>query len=53
MTGKNLIQKALGNSFWGVDMKLKNAHGKKTAWTKVEAKNASRKIRHNKTWDYE
>jgi len=38
MTGKNLIQKELGNCFWTGDMKFKNARGKKTSWTKAEAK---------------
>ena len=51
MTGKKLIEKSLGNAFWGVDMKRKNARGKKTSWTKAEAKNASRKIRHNKSFN--
>ena len=31
-------------------MKCKNARGKKTSWTKAEAKLASRKIRHNKSY---
>ena len=51
MTGKKLIEKSLGNAFWSVDMKLRNARGKKTAWTKAEAKKASRKIRRDKSWD--
>ena len=51
MTGKKLIEKSLGNAFWGVDMKLRNARGKKTKWTKAEAKKASRKIRRDKSWD--
>lgn len=50
MTGKNLITKALGNKFWSVDMKIKNSRGKKTAWTKAEAKNASRKVRYNNSY---
>ena len=50
MTGKNLITKATGNKFWAVDMKIKNSRGKKTAWTKAEAKNASRKVRHNNSY---
>jgi len=53
MTGKNLIQKILGNYFWSGDMKFKNARGKKTSWTKAEAKNASRKFRHNNSWKSE
>lgn len=50
MTGKNLITKALGDCFWPVDMKIKNSKGKKTAWTKAEAKNASRKVRYDKSY---
>ena len=53
MTGKNLIQKTLGNYFWAGDMKMKNARGKKTSWTKAEAKKASRTIRHNDSWKNE
>jgi len=53
MTGKNLIQKTLGNSFWAGDMKYKNARGKKTSWTKAEAKNGSRKFRHDNRWKIE
>ena len=50
MTGKTLIQSTLGNSFFTYDMKCKNARGKKTSWTKAEAKLASRKIRHDKNY---
>ena len=50
MTGKNLILSVLGNVFWAGDMKFKNARGKKTSWTKAEAKRASRKIRHDKNY---
>jgi len=50
MTGKTLITKAIGNKFWEADMKVKNSSGKKTAWTIAEAKNASRKIRHNNSY---
>ena len=53
MTGKNLIQKTLGNCFWSVDMKMENARGKKTSWTKAEAKNGSRKFRYNNNWKSE
>jgi len=53
MTGKNIIQKELGNCFWSGDMKFKNARGKKTSWTKAEAKSASRKFRHNNNWKSE
>ena len=53
MTGKNLIQKILGNYFWVGDMKMKNARGKKTSWAKAEAKKASRTARHDKSWKNE
>ena len=53
MTEKNIIQKELGNCFWPGDMKFKNAHGKKTSWTKAEAKNGSRKFRYNNNWKSE
>lgn len=50
MTGKTLITKNLGNKFWEYDMKIKNARGKKRSFAKADAKNASRKIRHNKSY---
>lgn len=50
MTGKTLIQSTLGNCFWPSDMKIKNAHGKKHSFAKSEAKLASRKIRHDKSF---
>ena len=53
MTGKNIIQKTLGNYFWSGDMKFKNARGKKTSWTKAEAKKASRTIRYDNSWKSE
>ena len=53
MTGKNPIQKTLGNYFWAGDIKFKNARGKKTSWTKAEAKNGSRKFRYNNNWKSE
>lgn len=51
MTGKSIIQKELGNCFWPTDMKAKNARGKKHAWAKAEAKNASRKFRRDKSYN--
>ena len=53
MTGKSIIQKELGNYFWPTDMKAKNARGKKHAWAKAEAKNASRKFRRDKSYNEE
>jgi len=50
MTGKNLITKAIGNKFFTIDMEIRNSRGKKTAWTKAEAKRASRKVRHNNSY---
>ncbi len=50
MTGKTLISKSNGNKFFAVDMEIRNSRGKKTAWTKAEAKRASRKVRHNNSY---
>ena len=50
MTGKSLIQTTLGNCFWSSDMKEKNTHGKKQSFAKSEARRASRKIRHDKSY---
>lgn len=50
MTGKNLIEKNVGNCFWSYDMKSKNARGKKHSFAKAEAKRASRAIRYDKSF---